>query len=110
MTQEEILAMQPGRELNAKIAAEIIGHVVVHDEFLGDLEGQRDKDGSNVWDSLQPYSEDIAAADLVVDAMLRRGFDDAINWADFGDGAFTEAEAICKAALLARLHPLKACP
>jgi hypothetical protein len=109
MTQDEILAMKPGRELNSKVAAEIIGHLVVRDEVLGDLEGLLDEDGSYIWNDLQPYSEDLEMADFVVDAMLRLGFEDAVCWADFGDGAFTEAEAICKAALLAKLHPIKAC-
>lgn len=109
MTQEEILAMKPGRELSSKIAREIIGHVVVKDETLGDLEGLLDDDGTYIWDELQPYSEDLAAADVVVEMMIRLGFEDAVCWADFGDGAFTEAEAICKAALLAKLHPIKAC-
>lgn len=109
MTQEEILAMRPGRELDSKVAREIVGHVVVRDEFLGDLEGLPDDDGSYVWDELRPYSEDLEAADVVVDAMIRLGFEDAVCWADFGDGAFTEPEAICKAALLAKLHPIKAC-
>jgi hypothetical protein len=109
MTQEEILAMKPGRELNSKVAEEIIGHLVVQDALLGDLEGLLDEDGSHNWNNLQPYSEDIEAADLVVDTMIRLGFEDAVCWADFGDGAFTEAEAICKAALLAKLHPIKPC-
>ncbi|MFN8627538.1 MAG: hypothetical protein U0587_16370 [Candidatus Binatia bacterium] len=109
MTQEEILAMKPGRELNSTVAAEIIGHVVVQDELLGDLEGVPDEDGSHIWDHLQPYSEDIEAADIVVDTMIRMGFEDAVCWADFGDGCYTEPEAICKAALLAKLYPIKAC-
>jgi hypothetical protein len=109
MTQDEILAMQPGRELNAMVAEEIIGRRVVQDELLGDLEGLLDEDGSYVWGELQRYSEDIEAADFVVDAMIRLGFEDAVCWGDFGDGAFTEAEAICKAALLAKLHPIKPC-
>ncbi len=109
MTQEEILAMKPGRELNWKVAQEIIGHVVVCDEKLGDLEGLLDGDGTYIWDELQPYSEELESADLVVDTMIRLGFEDAVCWADFGDGAYTEPEAICKAALLAKLHPVQAC-
>jgi len=109
MTQDEILAMKPGRELNSVVAQEIIGHIVVRDAMLGDLEGVPDEDGSHIWGVLQPYSEDIEAADAVVDTMIRLGFEDAVCWADFGDGAFTEPEAICKASLLAKLHPIKAC-
>lgn len=107
MTQEDILTMKPGRELNSKVAEEIIGRLVVQDEFLGDLEGLLDEDGTYIWNQLQPYSEDVKVADFVVDAMIRLGFDDAVCWADFGDGTFTEAEAICKAALLAKLYPIK---
>ena len=33
--------------------------------------------------------------------MIEKGYEDAIYWADFGDGTYGEAEAICKAALSA---------
>ncbi len=97
MTQEEILAMKPGVELNVKVAEEVIGHVVARDETFGYME----RDNNSVWGRLQLYSEDISAAELVVDEMIKLGYDDAIYWADFGDGIYTEPEAICKAALLA---------
>ena len=36
--------------------------------------------------------------------MIELGYEDAIYWADFGEGKYKEAEAICKAALLAVLE------
>ena len=101
MTQEAILAMKPGGELNTKVAEDIIGHVVSKDATFGYMERLTDESGSSVWDTLKPYSEDISAADLVVRKMTALGYEDAVNWADFGNGAYTEPEAICKAALLA---------
>lgn len=100
MTREEILAMKPGRELNEKVAREVIGGTVTEDATLGWMEGFPDEDGNHVWDVLNPYSEDLSAAERVVDEMIAEGFDDAVYWADFGDGAYTEPEAICKRALL----------
>ena len=45
MTRAEILAMQPGRELNIKVAEVIIGHEVLWDETFGDMERYIDNDG-----------------------------------------------------------------
>jgi len=104
MTKEEILAMQPGCELNIKVAKEIIGHEVVEDKTLGYVERFTCKDdNSSVWDTLHNYSEDMAAAELVVNKMVQLGHYDAIYWADFGGGAYTEPEAICKRSLIALL-------
>jgi hypothetical protein len=36
--------------------------------------------------------------------MKLKGYDDAINWKNFGGGKYTQEEAICKAALLAVLE------
>jgi hypothetical protein len=110
MEQEEILAMQPGDELNRKIAEEVMGDKIIKDEFLGYLECLIDPiDGGFVWSPAKPYSEDVSAAELVVNKMVELGYKDAVCWADFGGGKYTEAEAICKAALLAVLegHSLK---
>ncbi len=105
MTQEEILAMKPGSELNIKVAKEVMGNIVTREELFGHMERLIDpKDGTSVWGPAQPYSEDISVAESVVDKMIELGHDDAIYWADFGDGIYTEAEAICKAALLAILE------
>ena len=104
MTKEEIMAMSPGLELNIKVAEEIIGHQVVKDDTFGYVERWTDKDNESVWDMLQPYSEDISVAEVVVKKMIELGHDDAVCWADFGGGIYTEAEAICKAALIAILE------
>jgi hypothetical protein len=109
MTKEEILLMKPGIELNAKIAEEIMGKVVVQDKMLGPMERLL-HDGESVWGPPQPYSEDLIAAEQVVDKMLDLGYEDAVHWSRFGDGRYTEAEAICKAALLAILGGKVECP
>jgi hypothetical protein len=103
--REEILAMKPGTELNRKVAEEIMGYEVVRDYLLGYVERLIDpQDGSSVWCPLCPYSEDRSVAESVIDKMIQLGYDDAIYWADFGDGVYTEAEAICKAARLALIE------
>lgn len=102
MTNDEVLAMAPGAELNAKIAEKVMGNLTTHDEFFGPMERLIDPtDGSSVWIPLRPFSEDMAAAESVVEGMLELGYSDAIYWSKFGEGAYSEAEAICKAALLA---------
>jgi len=104
MTPEEILAMQPGSELNMKVAEKVMGHIVVNDATFGNMERWDTKDGGGVWDLIDYYSEDISVAALVVDKMIEMGYEDAIYWVDFGEGKYTDAEAICKAALLAVLE------
>ena len=104
MKREEILAMQPGNKLNMKVAEKVMGHKVVKDQMWGYVEGLVSSDGSNIWSKVEPYSEDISAAELVVNRMIEIGYKDAINWSDFGNGKYTKAEAICKAALLAILE------
>ncbi|MBI2858253.1 MAG: hypothetical protein HYX90_04165 [Chloroflexi bacterium] len=105
MTREEILAMKPGAELNKKVAAEVFAHEVVGDALFGEMERLiNPEDGSSVWGPVMRYSEESSLAEMVVNAMVERGCDDAIYWADFGGGAYTEPEAICKAALLAILE------
>ena len=101
MTEEYILAMQSGTELNAKVAKDVMGHKVVQDEIFGYTEGFTGEDGSTVWGPLHPYSESIWAAEAVVDKMIKLGYAAAVHWSDFGDGIYTKAEAISKAALLA---------
>ena len=105
MTREEILAMQPGNELNMKVSEEVMGHIVTEDKTFGYMERTiHPKEGDSIWGPVKPYSEDISTAELVVDRMIEMGRKDAIHWADFGGGKYTEAEAICKAALLAVLE------
>ena len=38
MTREEILAMQPGNELNMKVAEEVMGHPISKDDVFGLME------------------------------------------------------------------------
>lgn len=105
MTQEEILTMQPGRELDIEVAQKIMGHIIADDETLGYVERFIDPDdGSSLWSSVTPYSADISAAWSVIDRMIDMGYEDTTHWANFGDGRYTKAEAICKAALLAVLE------
>ena len=107
MTREEILAMQPGIELNMEVSKEIMGHITNKDEIFGYTERLIDpEDGNSIWSPVKPYSQDNFAAKLVVEKMIEMGYDDAILWAKFGDGKYTEPEAICKAALLAVLEKL----
>ncbi|MDD5702900.1 MAG: hypothetical protein PHU23_12720 [Dehalococcoidales bacterium] len=117
MTKEEILAMRPGSELNMKVAEIIMGHTIINDEIFGYMERVINlnstecgstccgsKEGDSVWSAVKPYSEDISAAEQVVEKMTELGYKDAVYWADFGNGKYTEPEAICKAALLSRLE------
>ncbi len=102
MTKNEILTMEPGSELNMTVAKEIMGNVTTEDATWGFMERLLDPtDGSSVWVPLTPYSEEISEAESVVEAMLELGYLDAIYWAEFGDGKYSDAEAICKASLLA---------
>ncbi len=103
VTKEEILAFRPGEELNLVVAEKVMGNSVVEDTTFGQME-RVVADGGSIWGPVEPYSEDMAAAETVVNVMIGRGCEDAIYWADFGDGQFTEPEAICKAALLALLE------
>jgi len=102
MNIEKILAMTPGEGLSLLVAEKIMGNVTTRDEFMGFMERMIDPvDGGSVWVPLAAYSEDIGAAEAVVERMLGKGHADAIYWAQFGEGKYAEAEAICKAAMLA---------
>lgn len=103
VTKEEILAMSPGSELNSLVAKQVMGNAVIDDATFGRMEGIS-AEGGHVWGPVELYSEDMAAAENVVNTMVERGCEDAIYWADFGNDQFTEPEAICKAALLALLE------
>ena len=100
MAKEEILAMKPGRELNIKVAKDVMGHEVIADEILGDVERYIDIEGRSVYSPLSSYSNDISSAQLVVEKMIDLGHGDAIFWEHYGNGIYTPAEAICKVALL----------
>lgn len=102
MKLEEIRAMQPGGELSYYVAKDVMGYQVCSDEIFGYMEITRDPtDGSPVWRCIKPYSEDRSVAQSVVDKMVQMGNKEALYWAKFGGGKgkYTEAEAICKAAL-----------
>jgi hypothetical protein len=104
MTEKEILEMKPGPELNIKVARDVMGHRVIKDETLGYMERFKiSKDKSTVFGLVQPYSEDASIAAQVIDIMIEKGYEETSSWADFGGGVYTEAEAICKAALIAQL-------
>jgi hypothetical protein len=100
MTKEEILAMKPGRELNIAVAEVVMKHKVVVDEIFGDMERPISEDSSSAWGILPLYSEDISAAQLVVERMITIGHTDAVFWEYYGNGIYTQAESICKRALL----------
>ena len=115
MNEKEILAMKAGRALNIQIAEVVLERRYTQDETFGDLE----VDSQMVYNSLQPYSEDISAAWQVMEKMKgynpRIAFDThsqkweaafSIREANFTCPvvpADTAPEAICKAALLALL-------
>jgi hypothetical protein len=103
MTKEEILTIKPGRELNILVAEVVMKHKVIVDEIFGDMERPIDGDDKSVWDTLPLYSEDMSAAQLVVEKMVTLGHSDAVSWEHYGNGIYTQAEAICKRALLVGL-------
>ena len=107
MTKEEILAMEPGKELNRIVAEVVMGYKYVDDQFFGDMEGY----GNSIYHPLRKYSEDSAIAEEVVDRMKHEKYNARVelnhyteNWeADFGYGRIsspTAAEAICKVAVI----------
>lgn len=79
MTQEEILAIKPGNELNMLVAEKVMGHIITKDEIFGYMERSVDPgDGGSVWATVERYSEDLSIAELVVDKMVNLGYEDAI--------------------------------
>ncbi len=101
MNKEKILAMKPGTDLNIKVAEEVLGYAVINDEILGWMERPQKAEEGAIWAELRHYSEDLDAADSVVHFMIQAGYHEAIHWEEFGEGRYSKAEAICKAALLA---------
>ena len=100
MTEDKILKMAPGREMNIIVAKEVMGHEVACDEFVGDTERFLDGDGNSVWSNLTAYSEDVSAAQAVINKAVEMGVSDAGTWWDFGAGQYRPAEAVCKKALI----------
>lgn len=104
MKEKDILAMKPGAKLNAYVAKHVLKHDIIDDEFVGQTERLTDEDGNSVWSEVMPYSEDLSAAQTVVEEMIKRGYSEAPSWEDYGNGIYAPAEAICKRALLAVLE------
>ncbi len=131
MTREQILAMEPGRELDALVAERVMGwtNIIRHDEYGGVYVGW--PPDRRPWDTdrgayIPRYSYDDVAALQIIPAMGQRGWDcatyyeaDAGCWtvyflsaqfkpADARAQSGLLAEAICKAALLAVLEEVDA--
>jgi hypothetical protein len=85
------------------VAREIMGHLVVKDAILGSMERFADIDGGFVWGALQAYSEDISLAESIIDKLSEQVHQDIKHLVNSENGEYTEAEAICKAALLVAL-------
>lgn len=100
---EGVLSLSNGRELNILVAKYVMGHEVITDAIMGEVEGIRDVDDGTVWASVQLYSEDINAAQEVVDRMVNEGYLDALIWHTYGNGRYTPAEAICKRAFIRKV-------
>ena len=116
MTKDEILALPAGRELNIRVAEDVMGRRFAQDEIFGDMENL----DNGVYGYLQLYSEDISAAWQVVEKL--KGYHPRIEFniysqkweatfsareADFSYPAVsanTAPEAISKSALLALLE------
>ena len=98
MNRDEILALEPGPELNRRVAEEGMGHVVADDETFGPMEGFV-FNGDTVWGPVEPYSEDMEAVEQVIERLLELGLGDVACVVDLDDGS-SRPEAICKNALL----------
>lgn len=106
MTKEEILAMEAGKELNAKVAEEVMGHQVILDEIFGNMERYTDRAGTSIYGPLQPYSDDMSAARQVLERIQALGLEiypGGNGSEEFEDTSEFTPEEICKAALLAIL-------
>ena len=121
MTKEEILVMKVGRELNIRIAEDVMGCKFAQDKFFGNMQGCIDSQGNIAWSPLEPHSQDRSIAQQVVDKLknnynTRAEFNyHTENWdaesskleTGFSFGmvsALDAPEAIRKAALLAILE------
>ena len=107
MTKEEILAMKSGRELNVKVAEKVMGYQVILDKTFGEMERYTDSEGKSVYRPLQNYSEDMSAAQQVLERI--KALNLKINPFGNGSGELRDTseltpEAICKAALIAMLE------
>lgn len=106
MTREQILAMQPGRELDALVAEKVMGLT----NFYW-LSGERFYGPEYQHNRLSDYSTDISAAWEVVDkigsvkvlgpTIQGEWYSSVLGNRKVGVWAKTAPEAICKAALIA---------
>ena len=99
MDEDDVLAMEPGEDLNRLVAEEVMGHVIVDDATFGAME-RWISEGEAVWGDITEYSQDMSAAEQVVGRLIELGIDDVTCYADFTQGKYTQPEAICKNALL----------
>ena len=103
MDESQIDQMQPGKELNALVAKEIMGTKVVADAIFGLMEIHLTNKGEHVYNTLQAYSEDLSAAKRVISKMVKLGFETETAYWKADD----RPEIICKAALRAVLKKRK---
>ena len=124
MNRDEILDMEPSRELDALVAEKVMGWETVNNKagipVSGfDWVGHNPKtQSSTVWSYVPDYSTDISAAWEVVEKLSRGKVDRSFvlefhyerYYASFGpyreEMYETPSEAICKAALLAVLEDI----
>jgi len=128
VTKEEILAMKVGKELNIRVAEDVMGCKFIEDKILGDTESCKLLESEtkvsslagNYYGPLRNYSQDNSVAQEVVNK-LNNNYNARVefnyhtgNWeAEFTEletglsfgavSAVDAPEAICKAALLAIL-------
>jgi hypothetical protein len=119
MTRDEILAMEPGRELDALVAEKVMGWTV---KFMDGIWGWMYRESErNRWYNVPRFTTDISAAWEVVEKMQSWGGCDIGCFGRTGDGTWyvvethtvngchkatchTAPEAICNAALLASIE------
>ena len=98
-----VLDLSPGRELNILVGKYVMGHKVITDATMGEMEGIEDVEGKTIWCLVERYSEDVETAQEVVEKMIQEGYLDALSWHTYGNGKYTPAEAICKRAFIKKV-------
>ena len=76
MTKEEIMAMEAGRDLDVRVAEDVMGCKFVRDEIFGDIQIY----DNGMWLALPPYSEDKSAA-LPVLERLKEHYGEKLSYA-----------------------------
>lgn len=102
MTREEILALEPGKAFNVCVSEMIMGNRVVTDAIFGETEIYLSEHGETVFGRLQPYSEELTSARLVILKMADLGYTEASLWENE-----ERPDVICRAALLTILDEQK---